>query len=113
MNRLLYDLEVEQTKAILINELKHNHENVEVTTEFLDRHNTTCPRCQKKLKVYNGTVKNIGTLSAFLFTERNKVYMYAICKDCVRKMRVSSRMDITHSKSAQDTEDYILGCLNE
>lgn len=109
--RFLYDLKVELAKKGMIQQFQSLDSTAKLNTDYLDYHNDTCPRCQTKLKVYNGTVKKIGTLSAFHYIEKNEVFIYALCRSCVTNDLIYTNSS-AHSEKAQTTEDVILKALN-
>jgi hypothetical protein len=65
-------------------------EGLEVDTRFIDYHGTFCPRCGSNFKVYNGSVKDAASVSAFIVQEQGKAVVYCVCKSCAKQLARSS-----------------------
>jgi hypothetical protein len=61
-------------------------EGLEVDTRFIDYHGTFCPRCGSNFKVYNGSVKDAASLSAFIVQDQGKAVVYCVCKACAKQL---------------------------
>lgn len=78
-------------------------EGLEVDTRFIDYHGTFCPRCGSNFKVYNGSVKDAASLSAFIVQDQGKVVVYCVCKSCAKQL---ARSPITKGDT-EETEKRI------
>jgi hypothetical protein len=78
-------------------------EGLEVDTRFIDYHGTFCPRCGSNFKIYNGSVKDAASLSAFIVQDQGKVVVYCVCKTCAKQLARSS----TVKAASEDTEKRI------
>lgn len=115
MRRLLYDLKTHQVAKHLENVIVSDGE-FKFNRDFFDYHNTICPRCQKPFRVSNNTVRGVGTLSTFHYTEKGIAYLYAACKDCSTSILAKSKgkkLSTEYSELAQKTEEVILKALGE
>jgi len=83
-NKLSYDLPIFQALRQLREHLKK--EGLEIDTRFIDYHGTFCPRCGLDFKLYNRSVKDAASLSAFIVHEQGKAVVYCICKSCAKQL---------------------------
>lgn len=95
-------------------------EGLEVDTRFIDYHGTFCPRCGSNFKVYNGSVKDAASVSAFIVQDQGKAVVYCVCRSCAKQLSRSSMMkgdpeetekriweklpDLTRTKKPTDAE---------
>lgn len=108
---LLYDLDIIQALRLQEQSMKEMFPGYTISKEFVDYHNHVCPRCQQEQKVFNNTVKKMGTVSAFEHPSEKKVILYVSCKNCTKELAKQSKFGskpIKNSDIATHTEDYIL-----
>lgn len=79
--RLFYDKKILDYIAVtrsLAASLEYQYEDT-----YLNYHNHICPGCEKEMKIVNGTVKNIGSVSSGTVKKTRYLYPYVLCTDCV------------------------------
>ena len=82
--KLSYELPIFQALRQVRERLKN--EGLEVDTRFIDYHGTFCPRCGSNFKIYNGSVKDAASLSAFIVHKQAKAVVYCVCKSCAKQL---------------------------
>jgi len=105
--KFTFDYEI----VIMLRQLveKFNKEGLEVDTTYLDYFGDECPNCKTKFKVYKNSVKNIGSISSYILLEKNKSVIYALCRDCARKLNTG----IYGKKNYEEIETFIASKLPE
>lgn len=73
---------------------------------FLRYHNHVCPNCKEPMKVRDGEVKSVGTVSLFTLIDLGYAIPYVLCKTC--KKQVENLPRFIWEREAVKIEDYIL-----
>ena len=83
-DKLSYELEVINILRLYAKQFEE--QGLSIDTRYLDYCGNQCPKCKGAMKVYNKTVKRVGSISAFMLLEQNKAVLYPLCKPCAKKL---------------------------
>ncbi|MGG0888936.1 hypothetical protein [Cytobacillus horneckiae] len=109
-SKLIHDFEILKISRLNTQTALEEFPDSEINSDYFYYYNDVCPRCLLKLKVYNNSIKGLGTTSLFVLPEKKTIVLYACCKNCSRDIAKSSRFGsrpVLNSKKAEATEDYI------
>lgn len=110
MDKLIHDLKILNVSRLQAKSVLEDYPDCDINSDYFYYHNDVCPRCLKKLKVYNNSVKGLGTASLFVLPENKIIVLYACCTKCSRDIAKASSFGfrpVLHSNEAEATEDYI------
>lgn len=88
---------------------KPEFQSYHMNFDYLDYHNTICPRCQKEMKVSNGEVKNIGAYGLTVFKKKEMAIPYMICKSCSNK--IQKEPAFLKKKHSELLDNYVLSII--
>jgi len=80
--------------------------NVTYDETFLRYHNHACPNCKEPMKIRDGEVKNVGTISLCTLSNVGYAVSYALCKPCAKK--VEKLPQFIWVKEAVKIEEYLV-----
>ena len=86
MEKEKFSFEYEIIKVLRVYIEKFKQQGLNTDLSYLDYYGDQCPKCKSKMKLYQNTVKGLGSISAFMILEQNKAVLYPLCKPCAKKM---------------------------
>lgn len=85
-------------------------------TKAIFKHNDICPRCRQAFKVYNGTIKNVGSVTMFMQTDvtPNRAIPYCMCSDCAKMLNKRFAVTTTafHDPLSEAAEKYLIDLID-
>jgi hypothetical protein len=78
-------------------------EGFRVNFDYFNYHNDICPRCQAKLKVFNGLVRGIQSVNVYIINDGHIAIPYGCCRNCSRELA----SDEVNVEKVEITEDFI------
>lgn len=109
MSELKYEFQVERLIKQISDEFKY--EDYKLVTDYLRHHNNICPSCQNEMKVYNGEVKNVGSVALSILYKNKTFAPHVLCKKCTKNSEREPHF--VRSKKAGEIEDYIGSVISE
>jgi hypothetical protein len=110
LDKLIHDLKILNASRLQAQLALEEYPGCDINSDYFYYHNDVCPRCLKKLKVYNNSVKGLGTASLFVLPERKTIVLYACCTKCCRNIAKASKFGsrpVLHSDESEAAEKYI------
>lgn len=86
MEKEKFSFEFEIIKILRVYTDKFKQQGLNTDLSYLDYYGDQCPKCKSKMKLYQNTVKGLGSISAFMILEQNKAVLYPLCKLCAKKL---------------------------